>query len=282
MHFLIDCLTDLRSSLRALGGDLVIRRGDPVDEVVGLARSTGADAVHLAGDVTAPADQESRPSEDSLLEAFLAGIVADEYESVAVHRDRGRGARHRWALAVVAALIGLMLAAALANTLRSDAERQQTRDALLSRITALSEGVSQSQVGLDEQKTAVATLQAELLESSAAVLESKRVERLAELAATTPLAGPGLTVTIAGAPDAAAPSPEQCLVQVQDSAQVWAALRRLPPPFREALVLVDLQGRPYAEAGRIAGVEINTLRTRLHRARLKLAPLLNAAGGSRG
>lgn len=86
----------------------------------------------------------------------------------------------------------------------------------------------------------------------------------------------------AGAPDAAAPSPEQCLVQVQDSAQVWAALRRLPPPFREALVLVDLQERPYAEAARIAGVEINTLRTRLHRARLKLAALLNAAGGSRG
>lgn len=79
---------------------------------------------------------------------------------------------------------------------------------------------------------------------------------------------------------AAAASPEQWLVQVQDSAQVWAALRRLPPPFREALVLVDLQERPYADAARIAGVEINTLRTRLHRARLKLAALLGAAGRS--
>ncbi len=81
--------------------------------------------------------------------------------------------------------------------------------------------------------------------------------------------------------DAAALSPEQRLVQVQDSAQVWAALRLLAPTFREALVLVDLQDRPYAEAARIAGVEINTLRTRLHRARLKLAALLGAAGGSR-
>ena len=82
--------------------------------------------------------------------------------------------------------------------------------------------------------------------------------------------------------EAAALSPEQLLVQVQDGAQVWSALRRLPPPFREALVLVDLQERPYAEAAQIAGVEINTLRTRLHRARQKLAAQLGAAGGSRG
>ena len=39
--------------------------------------------------------------------------------------------------------------------------------------------------------------------------------------------------------------------------------------------------RPYAEAARIAGIEVNTLRTRLHRARQKLAALLGAAGGSR-
>lgn len=85
----------------------------------------------------------------------------------------------------------------------------------------------------------------------------------------------------AGALDAAALSPEQQLVQLQDSVQVWAALRRLAPTFREALVLVDLQERPYAEAARIAGIEVNTLRTRLHRARQKLAALLGAAGGSR-
>jgi RNA polymerase sigma-70 factor (ECF subfamily) len=58
-----------------------------------------------------------------------------------------------------------------------------------------------------------------------------------------------------------------------------AGLRALPAPFREALLLVDLQERPYAEAARIAGIEVNTLRTRLHRARLKLAALLNAGTG---
>ena len=75
-------------------------------------------------------------------------------------------------------------------------------------------------------------------------------------------------------------SPEALLVQAQDGAAVWAAIKRLPAPFREALVLVDLQERPYAEAAAIAGIELNTLRTRLHRARLKLAALLQHEAGS--
>ena len=75
-------------------------------------------------------------------------------------------------------------------------------------------------------------------------------------------------------------SPEALLVRAQDSQSVWVALRQLPAVFREAIVLVDLQERPYADAARIAGIELNTLRTRLHRARAKLAALLSAAPGS--
>lgn len=72
-------------------------------------------------------------------------------------------------------------------------------------------------------------------------------------------------------------SPERLLVRAQDGETVWAALRRLPPAYREALVLVDLQERPYAEAAAIALIELNTLRTRLHRGRQKLAALLAPA-----
>lgn len=75
-------------------------------------------------------------------------------------------------------------------------------------------------------------------------------------------------------------SPEALLVRAQTHELLWAALRRLPAVFREALVLVDLQERPYAEAAQIAGIELNTLRTRVHRARAKLAALLCAAPGS--
>jgi RNA polymerase sigma-70 factor, ECF subfamily len=62
---------------------------------------------------------------------------------------------------------------------------------------------------------------------------------------------------------------------------VWAALRQVSPLFAEAVVLVDLQDRPYAEAAAIVGVPVNTLRTRLHRGRLRLAELLRpeAAAG---
>ncbi len=71
-----------------------------------------------------------------------------------------------------------------------------------------------------------------------------------------------------------ADAPEQQLVRAQDQARVWAALQTLPWTFREAVVLVDLQERAYAEAARIAGVELNTLRTSLHRGRARLLAAL--------
>lgn len=86
--------------------------------------------------------------------------------------------------------------------------------------------------------------------------------REAPVAAEDPAEAPG------------AESPESVLVQQQDSESLWRAIRALPWPFREALVLVDLQGRPYAEAAAIAGIEPNTLRTRLFRARRRLADAL--------
>lgn len=69
-------------------------------------------------------------------------------------------------------------------------------------------------------------------------------------------------------------SPETQLVRAQTAEQVWQALRSLPWPQREAVVLVDLQDHSYDAAAQIAGIEINTLRTRVHRGRAKLARLL--------
>jgi RNA polymerase sigma-70 factor (ECF subfamily) len=76
------------------------------------------------------------------------------------------------------------------------------------------------------------------------------------------------------APSAPDANPEQLLVQRQDVAALHAGLARLPWPQREALVLVDLQQRAYDDAAAIAGIELNTLRTRLHRGRARLARLL--------
>jgi RNA polymerase sigma-70 factor, ECF subfamily len=80
----------------------------------------------------------------------------------------------------------------------------------------------------------------------------------------------------AGAVAGQAADPEALLVRVQSTRELWRALHRLPFIYREPIVLVDLQERAYAEAARIAGIELNTLRTRLHRGRLRLAQLLGA------
>jgi len=83
----------------------------------------------------------------------------------------------------------------------------------------------------------------------------------------------------AGADEPGGESPEDLLVRHQDGQALWEAIRALPWAFREALVLVDLQGRAYAEAAAIAGIEANTLRTRLFRARRRLALALGAPPG---
>lgn len=71
--------------------------------------------------------------------------------------------------------------------------------------------------------------------------------------------------------------PDADLSRSQDTQALWHAIARLPWVFREAVVLVDIQERTYTEAAQIAGVEINTLRTRLHRARKRLAEALAPA-----
>lgn len=53
LGFLLESLVDLDASLRGLGGALVVRRGRWVDEVLAVARSTDALAIHLAADHSA-------------------------------------------------------------------------------------------------------------------------------------------------------------------------------------------------------------------------------------
>jgi deoxyribodipyrimidine photo-lyase len=51
-RFLAESLADLRDALRQRGGDLLIRRGDPVDEAMTLARRVGAQGIALTEDVS--------------------------------------------------------------------------------------------------------------------------------------------------------------------------------------------------------------------------------------
>ena len=54
-----------------------------------------------------------------------------------------------------------------------------------------------------------------------------------------------------------------------------AALTRLPVDQREALLLVAAQGMSYEEAAAICGVAVGTIKSRVNRARTRLARLLS-------
>jgi RNA polymerase sigma-70 factor (ECF subfamily) len=56
------------------------------------------------------------------------------------------------------------------------------------------------------------------------------------------------------------------------------ALARLPDDYREALVLVGAAGIGYEEAAQICGCAVGTIKSRAHRARLKLAELMAVDG----
>lgn len=60
---------------------------------------------------------------------------------------------------------------------------------------------------------------------------------------------------------------------------LYDAIRRLPPIFRDVLILVELQEMSYADAASVAGIELGTVRSRLSRAKAKLTELLNSKVG---
>ena len=60
------------------------------------------------------------------------------------------------------------------------------------------------------------------------------------------------------------------LERIETAAQVRRALTRLLAKDREVLTLCDARGMTYAEAARLLGLGEGTVRSRLHRARLKL------------
>ncbi|MBB5868696.1 deoxyribodipyrimidine photo-lyase [Allocatelliglobosispora scoriae] len=64
-RFLAECLADLRESLRQRGGDLVVRRGDPVAEAVKLARQVGAFGIAASADVSVYARRRERRLTDA-------------------------------------------------------------------------------------------------------------------------------------------------------------------------------------------------------------------------
>ena len=66
-------------------------------------------------------------------------------------------------------------------------------------------------------------------------------------------------------------TPETELIAKVDAARLEAAIGELPAPFKETLVLRDVQGLDYREIAEITEVPIGTVMSRLARARRRLA-----------
>lgn len=64
-------------------------------------------------------------------------------------------------------------------------------------------------------------------------------------------------------------------IVVQD---LQAALARLPQEQREAILLVGAEGMAYEEAAEALGVKVGTIKSRVNRARTRLAELMGLAG----
>ena len=75
-------------------------------------------------------------------------------------------------------------------------------------------------------------------------------------------------------------SPEAALLRRHDDDTIRRLVAGLPQPFREAIVLREVNDLSYQEIAKVAGVPVGTVMSRLARARSMLRSAWNAAEGS--
>jgi RNA polymerase sigma-70 factor (ECF subfamily) len=70
------------------------------------------------------------------------------------------------------------------------------------------------------------------------------------------------------------PNPSEQLADADLDHDVAAALSALPPEFRAAVVLCDIEGLSYEEISEVLDIKIGTVRSRIHRGRAQLRTAL--------
>ena len=74
------------------------------------------------------------------------------------------------------------------------------------------------------------------------------------------------------------PTPEEAAACRQSGDIVQQALDKLPPDYREVIVLKHIEGFDYQEIAGVLGVSVGALKVRAHRGREMLRKLLEGAG----
>ena len=67
------------------------------------------------------------------------------------------------------------------------------------------------------------------------------------------------------------PTPEEEVIRKTEINRLTAAIEAMPEPFREAVVLRDIEDLSYAEIAEVTGVPVGTVMSRLSRGRSILA-----------
>jgi RNA polymerase sigma-70 factor, ECF subfamily len=95
-----------------------------------------------------------------------------------------------------------------------------------------------------------------------------------ERARRQPWADPELVDELPGAGD----DPEAAFLHAERREQLARAVDALPFPFREVIVLREIQELSYQEIATVTGVPVGTVMSRLARARRRLQRVLEAEG----
>src|SRR5580658_9062468 len=103
-----------------------------------------------------------------------------------------------------------------------------------------------------------------------------RTNRPASVVTVDDLEAVELAQASPGDPDA--PTPEATLIAKIEAEELRTAIAALPPPFRETLVLRDIEGLDYREIADATDVPIGTVMSRLARARGRLITTIREKG----
>ena len=69
-------------------------------------------------------------------------------------------------------------------------------------------------------------------------------------------------------------APEQALLSEEAQGQIQKALLEIPPKYRAVFIFRDMEGLSAAETATILGIQENTVKVQLHRARRQLRAIL--------
>jgi RNA polymerase sigma-70 factor, ECF subfamily len=69
-------------------------------------------------------------------------------------------------------------------------------------------------------------------------------------------------------------SPDEPVLAAEQHEVIEKAIEQLPEPFRDVYLLADVEGLPNAEIGEMLGLSVAAVKSRLHRARMRMRDLL--------